>query len=56
VLPTVDSQAPNGGGYCTRPVTPFSAPGTNSLAMKDSPPGNGEARREASSEENPNRG
>src|SRR4051812_44638264 len=47
--------ASNGGGYWTRPVTPSSAPDTNSTPMKDSRPEYGDSSFAASFEENPNR-
>lgn len=45
----------NDGGYCTVPVTPFIAPGTNSSAIHAAPP-KGEDNDPASFAENPNRG
>src|SRR5262245_49944065 len=54
--PAAYTQTPNGGGYCTFPVTPVSAPGTSSTAMNESVPENGEAKSAVSFGENPNRG
>src|SRR5579883_3105405 len=55
LLHQLHDQALNGGGYCTLPVTPFSAAGTSSTAMKDSRPENGESKLAASFGENPKR-
>lgn len=52
-----DSQnAANGPAYSTLPTTPVNAPATNSIAIHESPPPNGEASGTASEAENPKRG
>jgi hypothetical protein len=45
-----------GGGYSTLPTTPANAPGTNSIAIHESPPPKGDDSGTASEAENPNRG
>lgn len=56
VLRTAPQNDENGGGYSTRPATPVKVPGTNSKAIHDSPPPNGEDNGLANAAENPNRG
>src|SRR5438105_1603922 len=46
----------NGGGYSTLPATPSSAPATNSTAMNEGLPENGDSSFAASGAENPKRG